>query len=240
VVEGVLKLADDLGVALGACGRPDQGGDHAGVDVQGLDLLGRPGPAGAPDRREGAGGTGRALDRDAQEALDAGQRGEPGQGRPAAVAGQVGGADRLAAGQDLQGRAGPELGGGLLEGLGQVAGGDRPAQLAGLVDQHQGDPGDQEQPGRRDQGRAHDRLQRVTAQGRGRRWRRPLQSVLVVLHGLSCGFDCRLGRRPVTSSPKRGRPDRRPRTRTPADRRRPLLDGTRDSPVHYAPRSGEN
>src|SRR5215211_1713930 len=51
-----------------------------------------------------------------------------------------------------------------------------------------------------------------------------------------------LGRRPVTPSPMRGRPDRRPRTRVPAaapaDRWRPLLDATRNGPLHYAPPCG--
>ena len=127
VVEGVLELVDDLGGALGLGGRPDQGGDHAGVGEQGLDLLGLPGPVRAADRRERAGGAGRALDRDAEQAVHAGQLGPAGQGGPAALAGQVGGADGRAAGQDLDRRAGPELRGGLLQGLGEVAGGDRPA-----------------------------------------------------------------------------------------------------------------
>src|SRR5215213_5838114 len=49
VVEGVLELADDLGGALGVGGRPEQGGDHARVGDQGLELPGLPGPVGAPD-----------------------------------------------------------------------------------------------------------------------------------------------------------------------------------------------
>ena len=92
-----------------------------------------------------------------------------------------------AAGQDLKGRARPELRSGVLQGLGQVADGDHAVQVTGLVDQHQGDPGDQEQPGRRDQRRAHQRLHRLPAGWRRRRrGNRLFQPVLVLLHTLSC------------------------------------------------------
>jgi hypothetical protein len=118
-----------------------------------------------------------------------------GQTGPAGLAAQVGGADGSADGQDLQRGAGPELRGRILQGRGEVAGGDRPVRLAGLVDQHQGDPGDQEQPGRRDQRRANDGVQHVPT-GWRRGWLRDpllLQPVLVVLH---TPLLLALGRRP--------------------------------------------
>jgi hypothetical protein len=119
--------------------------------------------------------------------VHAGQPGQPAKGGPAPVAGQVGGAHGPATGEDLERRARPELGGRLLERLGEVAGGDRPAQLAGLVDQHQGDPGDQEQPGGRDQRRTHHRVQRLGGRLRRHRLGNDLpELVLVVLHRLSC------------------------------------------------------